>query len=210
MWDWLDDWGDFETPDFSPLPEYIPPEIELQEIPNFEDDWYERIFQGGDSDGSSTWDWLKGLGGAGGFAGGSSGSSGSSGGIADIIKFLTGGKGGGSLTDWLPLLGGLGAIGAGINTNNKTEDATKEIKAATEKANQLATDLIGGARNNFAPYMQAGQSAIPQLQALVGQGLASKFSSPIAGLTAQPGMQKQAPSGISGAMTLAQLAKRVK
>lgn len=108
----------------------------------------------------------------------------------------------------LPVLSILGALGGGVNASNKTADATAMVQAGAEKASQQATDLIGGARKNFDPYIQAGTGALGQLQAMVGQGIAGKFASPIGGLGAPAAIAGKAMPPIHGAMTLSQLAGR--
>lgn len=127
------------------------------------------------------------------------GSNGGSGGLTDILKALgltTGNNGG--LGALLPLLS-LFAGGLGLNNqNNNTKEAAAELKAGADKANQYATDLIGGARGAFTPYQDAGASAVGQLSGMVGANdLAGKFG-PITG----PG---DLGSKFKGTMTLKQL-----
>ena len=129
-----------------------------------------------------------------------SGASSSSGGfdIGKLLKGLglTGGAGGND--SLLPLLSLLLSGGGLINSNNSNDKAVEQLQQGAEKANQLSTDLIGGARGNFAPYIAAGQAAIPQLQGMVGNNnLADKFRS--------QGPQSNLASKYT---TLAQLAKR--
>lgn len=111
---------------------------------------------------------------------------------------LAGLFGGGDMSSILGLLALLGGIGSGINAGNKAKQGGQEIKDAANKSNEIATDLFGKAQANFAPYQQAGQSALTGLQTPVN--LADKFVSK--GTPSALGNQFQ------GAMTLAQLAKR--
>jgi len=161
------------------------------------DDPYESGYLGGDADGSTgspTNPATPGfdLGSLGDYP--DSGASG--GGWADILKLLkgiglTGGAGGAD--SLLPLLSLLLSGGGLLNSNSANDKAVEQLQQGAEKANQLSTDLIGGARGNFTPYINAGHAALPQLQGMVGNNnLADKFVS------------KGAPSSI----TLAQLAKR--
>ena len=125
-----------------------------------------------------------------------SGSGASSGGGFDLGKLLkglglTGGAGGSD--SLLPLLSLLLSGGGLFNANSSNDKAVEQLQQGAEKANQLSTDLIGGARGNFAPYIAAGQAALPQLQGMVGNNnLADKFKS----------------QGPQSNITLAQLAKR--
>lgn len=225
MWDDID-FGELfggGTPNFNELP--------MMEMPNFGEmelldptmlggfgDLYEEGYLGGDSDGSngsptnpgsSNFDWTQLLKLAGGAAGGAAGGGSSGGGIGDLLKSLglTGGAGGsGSL---LPLLGLIASIGGGVNASNATKEATAQLQAGADKANQQATELIGGARNDFQPYMQAGQGALSKLEAMIGNsGLASKFATPVGGLKAPTAISSRGMSPMQGAMTLAQLVAR--
>lgn len=127
------------------------------------------------------------------------------GGIGDVLKML--GLGNGGMASLLPLLL---AGGGAFNANNATNKASQQLQDAAKQANQQATDLIGGARSDFQPYMQAGQAALPQLQAMVGNNNMAGLFGPVASQGfAKPGsVASHAFSPIKGAMTLADLAKR--
>lgn len=112
-----------------------------------------------------------------------------------------GGSGGVDIAKLLQMLMGVGLGGYGLmNRNSAGTDAAKLLKDAADKASAEATGLIGGSRANFAPYINAGTSALPQLQAMVGQNLADKFVS--------GGQQSNAAAKFHGLMSLADLAKR--
>ena len=186
-WDDGIDWnpGDplyTDTPDLSPLPEGPPPLINMP-IGMGPDVNMPEPIAGGSMDWSSLMKLLNG-------AGGSSSSS--------LLRQLGLGTSSGGL-DIGSLLGVLALLGGGINTNNSIKDASGQLQQGAQDANKLATDTIGGAQANFKPYIEAGQGAIPQLQGMVGKGLAGKFNS--AGTKSNLGGQ------FSGAMTLAQLMK---
>jgi hypothetical protein len=73
------------------------------------------------------------------------------------------------------------------------------LQDAAKEANTQATGLIGGARADFQPYMNAGTGALAQLPGLANQpGLAGKFG-PVESSQFAP---------IRGGMTLAQLSAR--
>lgn len=143
-------------------------------------------------------------GGAGGDGTDGSGDAGASGGMEYWDKILAalskgaGGAGGGNSLEslmralglsgnsgqagsLLPLLAALMGGGALVNGNNRTSDAAKQIQDAANKANEQGTALIGGARQDFQPYMQAGTNAVGGLSGMVGNNnLADKFG-PVAG-----------------------------
>lgn len=117
------------------------------------------------------------------------------GGGGDLLKLL--GLGNGGLGALLPLLaGGFGAW----NANNATKQGTKELQDAASKANDYAEKTIGGAMENFKPFIGTGTKANADLYALTQQpGLASMFTQPIKNRGGVP---------IRGSVTLAELAKR--
>jgi len=165
------------------------------------DDPYESGYLGGDADGSTGsptnpdtpgFDWSQ-LGNWPGGGASEGGSSSSMSGLMSLLRSLglTGGAGGAD--SLLPLLSLLLSGGGLLNSNNANDKAVEQLQHGAEKANQLSTDLIGGARGNFTPYINAGHAALPQLQGMVGNSnLADKFVS----------------KGPQSNITLAQLAKR--
>lgn len=194
MWDWDELWqhfGDVPELDFSEIPEMAPPLLEMPLTPDFS--WSpEEILSDWSPEDLLTQ--LQNVGGS-----GSGGAGTSAGGLGGLMQTLFGQSSGkGSLVgDLLPLLSIIGALGGGINAMNKTEDATKQLTDAANKANEQATGLIGGARGDYAPYMQAGQGALSQLQGMLG-GPKKQYGPVTAG----------AMKPIHGAMTLQQLAGR--
>jgi hypothetical protein len=111
------------------------------------------------------------------------GSGGGGGGWDWLTKLLGGGGGGGKgggfdLMSLLPLLlaGGAGAYGLKQN-----KDAGKDIKAAADKASDESRLLLGGARDDFKPYMEGGTKALGMVfDKLNGPGLAEKYATPVA------------------------------
>lgn len=155
-----------------------------------EGDPYEQDYLGGDSDGSGSWDWEEYLKDGPGYLS-------KFGGIGDVLSKMFGGpsKGAGmGLGDILPLLA---LLGGGINQHNATKDASKEIQAGADKANQFALDTIGGARGDFKPYMEGGTKALGMVFDELGKpGVASKYTTPI---------NRVGPSNLKGTVSLKQL-----
>lgn len=78
----------------------------------------------------------------------------------------------------LSLLTSLGMAGGVLNQNSATRDATAQLQEAARAANARAEELIGGARANYQPYMQAGTQALSGLQGMVGNSnLSGKYGS---------------------------------
>lgn len=176
MWDdydWLTDFfGDdpLDVIDFSELPEYQP--LMLEGLSLGPDLNLPDILD----------DWLPSLGGGLNLGGGGKGGKG------------PGGLLGGGLGDILPFLA---MLGGGLNANNATKGASEEIKNAAKEANEFAVTTLGGARDDFKPYMTAGTDSLAGIQALLGQP-GQKFT---------PIKSKQM-SPLRGSMTLADLAAR--
>lgn len=119
------------------------------------------------------------------------------GGSTDVLKSL-GLLGKDGNFDIGALLAVLAAAGGGVNTFNATKDAVAGLKQGAADANKAATDTIGGAQANYAPYISAGQDAIGKLQGMIGtNNLADKYAAHGNG----------ASGPFRGAMTLAQLVK---
>lgn len=113
---------------------------------------------------------------------------------------LAGGAGGSgtSLDAILPILA---MLAGGYNLNNKNNansEAAAKIQAAADKANEQATGLIGGARENYKPYMDAGVSAVGQLSGMVGKNN-------LAGLFGPVGATSALGDKFKGTMSLKQL-----
>lgn len=119
--------------------------------------------------------------------------------LSALMKGLgLGGSQAGSLIPLLSLLAGGGAL---YNQNRATGQASQQIQDAANKSNDQANALIGGARDAYKPYMEAGTAAIPQLQAMVGNSnLADKFG--------PPGVTSDLASKFKGAIPLSHLARR--
>lgn len=154
--------------------------------PFLEGDEYEQNYQGGDSDGSTgsptnpndtAFDWgqlSKLFGPALGAVGSGSGSSTSGSSLEALLRSLglTNKDGGLDLTGLLSLL----ALGGGaINQSNAVNNASEQMQAAANKANELATSTINGAQANFAPFITAGQNAVGKMESFDKTPLASKF-----------------------------------
>jgi hypothetical protein len=175
--------------DLSEIPEMPEPIFELGLTPDFS--WVPPEVM----DSLNIGDILAGLQGGGGGGGGGSGGFDWGG----LLKSLGLSKSGNSLDAILPLLSIFGALATGINNTRATSDAGEKIANAAKESNAKAEELFGGARSNFAPYITAGQGAIPQIEALLQQpGIAGKFGKVVA-----PSLRP-----IKGGMTVADLAKR--
>lgn len=117
--------------------------------------------------------------------------------LGKSLSGLFGGSGNG-LDGILGLLALLGGVGSSINAGNVAKQGGQQIKQASEDANKLAQGLFDKAQSNFQPYQTAGLDAIAKLQQPID--LASQFVS--------RGTPSALANKFSGAMSLAQLAKR--
>lgn len=172
-----------------------------------ERDPYEEIYQEGDGDGSnnsptnpgsSNFDWA-GIARAMGVSVEAAkqilGGGGGGGGLGDVLKLFGLSGGSGSL---MPLLMLLAGGGAALNQTNKGNDAARQLQEGADKANALSTDLIGGARKNYEPYMASGVDSLSKLQGMVGNNnMGGKF--------APVGANSALSEKFRGLMTLAQL-----
>jgi hypothetical protein len=114
---------------------------------------------------------------------GSSGESGGGflssilGGLGSVGSFL--GSNAGTLG---PLLSGAGSLAGGAIGSGASAEAARLQAAALNRGLDLQTAQWLQQQANQAPWLQAGQQALPQLQQLAGQGPQAAF---------QPGMQVQ-------------------
>lgn len=170
---------DYEYPedsiDFTPIPEYPSPIFEIPLLPDPGFPLPDPIDNTPIDGGGGGYDWTA---------------------ILKALGLVAGNNG--SMSALLPILSML-AGGAGlINQNSNTKEAAAQLQAGADKANTLATDLIGGARTDYKPYMDAGTASLGKLQAMVGANdLAGKFG-PI-------GQPSAIADKFKGAMTLKQL-----
>jgi len=95
------------------------------------------------------------------------------GGLGSIGGFL--GKNAGTLG---PLLSGAGALAGGAIGSNASNDAARLQAAALNRGLDLQTAQWLQQQANQAPWLQAGQQALPQLQQLAGQGPPGAFQPP--------------------------------
>lgn len=118
--------------------------------------------------------------------------------MASLARGLLGTNQDGSLNlaSILPLLG---LVGGTINSNNQTERASEQLQGAARQAQDDATRLIGGARDEFKPYQTAGTDALARMQAAPASALAANFG---------PLGQQSALADKFKSMTLANLARR--
>jgi hypothetical protein len=109
---------------------------------------------------------------------------------------LNGSNAGSLISSLLPILG---LAGGAINTNNATNRASQQLQDAARTASDQSTALIGGARDDFKPYMSAGTDALGKLQNMPQSNLAASV---------QPLGQSSALADKFKSMTLANLARR--
>lgn len=96
--------------------------------------------------------------------------------LSSLARALTGRNNGGDTMSALSsLLPFIASIFGGINASHATNQATQQIMNSLNNANGQITSLLGGARDNFTPYRQAGTSALTQLQNLPQSNLAGMF-----------------------------------
>lgn len=194
MWDWEFDLGDMfggGDLDFSELPMMDAPlfEMPLQMGPDVNlPDIFSNLDFGDNIDQGGGWNPGSGGGGLGGLSG-----------LLSGAKGLGGLFGGGGGLDLMSILGLAGMIGGGLNANNATNKASDELKNAAKESNEFAINTIGGARDDFKPYMGAGTDALAGIQALLASPESKKKFAPLASHQMKP---------MKGSMTLAQLAAR--
>lgn len=210
MWDDID-WGDIDWSEIPLMeePTFDPPlELDTSTLGDPFADW------GGGAGGDGTngsGDWSSGLGGLGSLGAGLG--SGASSFLTTIGKALGLTNSNGELDQrgLMSLLTMLG-MGAGmLNQNGATKDATEQIQNAANAANAKAEELIGGARGNYKPFIDAGTQAISGLQGMVGNSnLGSKYGGSVSPqvLAAISPIAAKSMNPMNGAMTLAQLAGR--
>lgn len=99
--------------------------------------------------------------------------SGDTSGLSSLMKMLGLGGGGGSL---MPLLAALG-IGAGGYLNNKSiNKGTGQMTDAIKQANETITNLLGGQKAAFQPYIDLGAKGAAELGALPPGSLGSRYT----------------------------------
>jgi hypothetical protein len=142
---------------------------------------------------------------------GKGGGGGDSGALAGLAKLfgVTGKDGSINLSSLLPLIAGLGG---GIYSLNTRKGATKDMTDAYAKANDIITSTLGGNKDLYAPWHQAGLDALSKVQAMppsnlsAGFGpLAAGFGPLAAGFGPLAGNYK--PLGSGRGLTLSQMAK---
>jgi hypothetical protein len=112
---------------------------------------------------------------------------------------IGGGKGGGlgGLGDLGSLLPLLLMAGGGAYGFKQTKNSTKELQDAANKSNEYAEKTLGGARNDFKPYMEGGTKALGMVFDQLNQpGIASKYLTPI---------KRPESSNLRGTISLKQL-----
>ena len=140
-------------------------------------------FQGGEGGGGSFWGSLGGL---------------ASGAMSGLGSLLRGGAGG-------PLLSALGSLGGGAIGSNAANEAARLQSQALNRGIDLQTAQWLQQQQNLAPYLQAGQGGLAQLQQLAGRE-APQFGDPAAAISGAnyqlpsttPGWQPQAYQGPQG------------
>jgi hypothetical protein len=178
MWDWDFGYDDpiYAEPDWTlldeqPMPEFDAPlELDTSWLDDPYLDWGGG--PGGDNtDGSGDWN-------TGGVSLGNLSGGGSMLGSVAKALGLTDKNGNINSNALLSLLTSLGMAGGLVNQNSATRDATAQLQEAARAANAKAEELIGGARANYQPYMQAGTQALSGLQGMVGNSnLSGKYGS---------------------------------
>jgi hypothetical protein len=92
------------------------------------------------------------------------------GGLGSVGSFL------GNNASWLgPLASGAGSLAGGALGANASSDAARFQAAALNRGLDLQTAQWLQQQANQAPWLQAGQQALPQLQQLAGQGAQAPF-----------------------------------
>jgi len=77
-----------------------------------------------------------------------------------------------------PLVSGAGSLAGGAIGSNASADAARQQAAALNRGMELQTAQWLQQQANQAPWLQAGQQALPQLQQLAGQGPQAAFQPP--------------------------------
>lgn len=96
------------------------------------------------------------------------------GGAGGLGRLLAGG--GGGTAGWLgPLVSGLGSLGTGLLGSQGASNASAAQAAALNRGIDLQTAQWLQTQANQAPWLQAGQQALPQLQQLASQGGPAPF-----------------------------------
>jgi hypothetical protein len=132
--------------------------------------------------------------GMGGLQSGSSSGSGLD--VSAILKLLglTGKDGNINSGGLLTLLSALGLGAGGLMNRNATNNATNLMSGSIDKANNAITGLLGAQQQAYAPYQQAGASALGKLQGMNYQPLAGKFS-PVQGASSYVPTSAGVPQG---------------
>ena len=90
--------------------------------------------------------------------------------LTALRGLVGGGEGGGGLADWLgPLIAGAGGIAGGAIGSNAANEAARLQAAAANRGIDLQTSQWLQQQQNLAPYLQAGQQGLSQLQQLAGR-----------------------------------------